>query len=85
MQDKIWYSILGLDAEPLFLQDHMLSNILVIWSPKTKLRKFNGKLTNQPKVTSTYSVKVSKSVGINLLEKLCTLGTISLIHAVHIS
>ena len=25
MQDKTWYSILGLDAEPLFLQDHMLS------------------------------------------------------------
>ena len=24
MQDKTWYSILGLDAEPLFLQDHML-------------------------------------------------------------
>ena len=25
MQDKTWYSILGLDAEPLFLQDHMLN------------------------------------------------------------
>ena len=24
MQDKTWYSILGLDAEPLFLQDRML-------------------------------------------------------------
>jgi hypothetical protein len=24
MQDKTWYSILGLDAEPLFLQDDML-------------------------------------------------------------
>ena len=24
MQDKTWYSILGLDAEPLFLQDTML-------------------------------------------------------------
>ena len=27
MQDKTWYSILGLDAEPLFLQDHMLSKL----------------------------------------------------------
>ena len=27
MQDKIWYSILGLDAEPLFLQDDMLSRV----------------------------------------------------------
>ena len=27
MQDKTWYSILGLDAEPLFLQDHMLSHL----------------------------------------------------------
>ena len=25
MQDKTWYSILGLDAKPLFLQDDMLS------------------------------------------------------------
>ena len=25
MQDKTWYSILGLDAEPLFLQDDMLN------------------------------------------------------------
>ena len=25
MQYKTWYSILGLDAEPLFLQDHMLN------------------------------------------------------------
>ena len=24
MQDKTWYSVLGLDAEPLFLQDTML-------------------------------------------------------------
>ena len=29
MQDKTWYSILGLDAEPLFLQDHMLSRYLI--------------------------------------------------------
>ena len=29
MQDKTWYSILGLDAEPLFLQDDMLINILL--------------------------------------------------------
>ena len=29
MQDKTWYSILGLDAEPLFLQDHMLKRLLV--------------------------------------------------------
>ena len=28
MQDKTWYSILGLDAEPLFLQDHMLNFFL---------------------------------------------------------
>ena len=27
MQDKTWYSILGLDAGPLFLQDHMLNNL----------------------------------------------------------
>ena len=26
MQDKTWYSILGLDAEPLFLQDDMLKD-----------------------------------------------------------
>ena len=25
MQDKTWYFILGLDAEPLFLQDDMLN------------------------------------------------------------
>ena len=25
MQDKTWYSILGLDAKPLFLQEDMLS------------------------------------------------------------
>ena len=25
MQDKTWYSILGLDAEPLFLQEGMLN------------------------------------------------------------
>ena len=30
MQDKTWYSILGLDAEPLFLQDRMLRVIIVI-------------------------------------------------------
>ena len=29
MQDKTWYSILGLDAEPLFLQDHMLRHYRV--------------------------------------------------------
>ena len=29
MQDKTWYSIFGLDAEPLFLQDHMLSKNLL--------------------------------------------------------
>jgi hypothetical protein len=29
MQDKTWYSILGLDAEPLFLQDDMLNNLSV--------------------------------------------------------
>ena len=34
MQDKTWYSILGLDAEPLFLQDHML-----------KARKITVKIT----------------------------------------
>ena len=28
MQDKTWYSILGLDAEPLFLQDHMLKRCI---------------------------------------------------------
>ena len=28
MQDKTWYSILGLDAERLFLQDHMLSDLI---------------------------------------------------------
>ena len=27
MQDKTWYSILGLDAEPLFLQDDMLRHL----------------------------------------------------------
>ena len=27
MQDKTWYSILGLEAEPLFLQDDMLSRV----------------------------------------------------------
>ena len=27
MQEKTWYSILGLDAEPLFLQEDMLSKI----------------------------------------------------------
>ena len=31
MQDKIWYSILGLDAEPLFLQDDMLRIIFNQW------------------------------------------------------
>ena len=29
MQDKTWYSILGLDAEPLFLQDDMLNWFLL--------------------------------------------------------
>ena len=29
MQDKTWYSILRLDAEPLFLQDDMLSDIFL--------------------------------------------------------
>ena len=27
MQDKTWYSILGLEAEPLFLKDDMLSRL----------------------------------------------------------
>ena len=27
MQDKTWYSILGLDAEPLFLQEDMLRTV----------------------------------------------------------
>ena len=31
MQDKTWYSIFGLDAEPLFLQDDMLRKSDVIW------------------------------------------------------
>ena len=31
MQDKTWYSILGLDAEPLFLQDGMLKNSDAVW------------------------------------------------------
>ena len=31
MQDKTWYSILGLDAEPLFLQDHMLKTFPFIY------------------------------------------------------
>ena len=40
MQDKTWYSILGLDAEPLFLQDHMLKDL---WAFFTKtLKKNNG-------------------------------------------
>ena len=30
MQDKTWYSILGLDAEPLFLQDTMLKSLSVL-------------------------------------------------------
>ena len=38
MQDKTWYSILGLDAEPLFLQDRML-NIFYF-----KNRKFSSKI-----------------------------------------
>ena len=36
MQDKTWYSILGLDAEPLFLQDHMLS--LKFQKTRTKIK-----------------------------------------------
>ena len=35
MQDKTWYSILGLDAEPLFLQDTML-NLLLEFFKSTK-------------------------------------------------
>ena len=30
MQDKTWYSILGLDAEPLFLQDDMLRCMFIL-------------------------------------------------------
>ena len=37
MQDKTWYSILGLDAEPLFLQDHMLNSCLL----QKKIQKSN--------------------------------------------
>ena len=33
MQDKTWYSILGLDAEPLFLPDHMLIKLRTQASP----------------------------------------------------
>ena len=29
MQDKTWCSILGLDAEPLFLQDNMLKKYIL--------------------------------------------------------
>ena len=42
MQDKTWYSILGLDAEPLFLQDDMLKKfsyfvkLWTVWN-KTKI------------------------------------------------
>ena len=36
MQDKTWYSILGLDAEPLFLQDHMLNG----WSLRRTINHF---------------------------------------------
>ena len=31
MQDKTWYSILGLDGEPLFLQDGMLKVFTASW------------------------------------------------------
>ena len=31
MQDKTWYSTLGLDAEPLFLQEDMLRIIFYQW------------------------------------------------------
>jgi hypothetical protein len=37
MQDKIWYSILGLDAEPLFLQDDMLKKNSYAMCKKIKL------------------------------------------------
>ena len=37
MQDKTWYSILGLDAEPLFLQDHMLKTVTVNFVVNTVL------------------------------------------------
>ena len=41
MQDKTWYSILGLDAEPLFLQDHMLSVVLLLISNLTNGLRFH--------------------------------------------
>ena len=41
MQDKNWYSILGLDAEPLFLQDHMLNHIFI----RNKTLPFSSNLT----------------------------------------
>jgi hypothetical protein len=48
MQDKTWYSILGLDAEPLFLQDDMLRVIFDQW-PKLHLgldARSNQKILN---------------------------------------
>ena len=41
MQDKTWYSILGLDAEPLFLQDDMLSEKKNSW--RESLLEVKGK------------------------------------------
>ena len=40
MQDKTWYSILGLDAEPIFLQDDMLIKKKVILNFWKKIVNF---------------------------------------------
>ena len=49
MQDKTWYSILGLDAEPLFLQDDMLNGIINKFNLTNLFQmKINSNFTNLP-------------------------------------
>ena len=68
MQDKTWYSILGLDAEPLFLQDDMLRKYGILNRPCCTYLGFKVVFPVMPFGSNTSNL--SKMTGIKINWKL---------------
>ena len=63
MQDKTWYSILGLDAEPLFLQDRMLK-----WNSNSHNQNVIPNLIFEEKILVQKSILIAR-VFVNVIHK----------------
>ena len=72
MQDKTWYSILGLDAEPLFLQDHMLKIFSLLLGQWSFNKKFAFEIFWPLKLRQTMKLKMWMIMVIRILVRFYT-------------